>query len=234
MVVGDSEAGAIARNVPDASKAQFRFYDGAVSGCGVWESGHIVSVTHARKNFTACKGWQENWVKSANRGAAEVVLIVLGAWDVFGLELPDRTLDFASADWDSMWISALRGGIDRMLAVGASVALLEPECFRPHSTGGPGTFVFPERADDTRTRHVDGLMRRVAAMYPSGVTYLEGPVEWCNGSKISTNLLYRYDGVHPTPLGADLIYRTIKDALLAIPVDPARHAVAPLKVPKGP
>jgi peptidoglycan/LPS O-acetylase OafA/YrhL len=229
VVVGDSEAGAIARNVPEASKAQFRFYDGEVSGCGVFDAGQIVSVVHSIKNFSACRGWQDNWVKSANRGAAEVVLIVLGAWDVFGLKLGDRVVDFASPEWDAMWTAAVRSGIDRMLALGASVALLEPECFRPHSTGGPGTFVFPERADDSRTRHVDSLMRRVAEAYPTGVTYVSGPVEWCNGSKISTNLFYRYDGVHPTPMGADLIYRAIKDRLLSIPVDPARHAVKPQK-----
>ena len=44
-----------------------------------------------------------------------------------------------------------------------------------------------------------------------------GPTEWCNDPAISTDLGYRWDGVHVYKPGAKLIYETIAPALLAIP-----------------
>ena len=47
---------------------------------------------------------------------------------------------------------------------------------------------------------------------------VEGPTAWCDDPAISTDLNYRWDGVHVYKPGANLIYETIAPALLQIQI----------------
>jgi len=89
---------------------------------------------------------------------------------------------------------------------------------RPKDVKGAGVPALPERADDRRTGHVNELLKQAAAADPEHVTFVAGPRQWCNDPAISTDLGYRWDGVHVYKPGANLIYETIAPALLAIPV----------------
>jgi lysophospholipase L1-like esterase len=88
---------------------------------------------------------------------------------------------------------------------------------RPKDVKGAGVPALPERADDARVAHLNQLLQQVAATDPVNVSFVKGPTEWCNDPAISTNLGYRWDGVHVYKPGAKLIYETIAPALLAIP-----------------
>jgi hypothetical protein len=83
---------------------------------------------------------------------------------------------------------------------------------------GAGVPALPERGDDARVAHVNDLLRQVAAANPGRVTFVEGPDEWCADEAIAADLGYRWDGVHVYKPGANLIYTSIADDLLAIPV----------------
>jgi len=72
-------------------------------------------------------------------------------------------------------------------------------------------------ADDARVAHLNTLLQQVAATDPANVSFVKGPAEWCNDPAISSDLGYRWDGVHVYKPGAKLIYETIAPALLAIP-----------------
>jgi len=227
VAVGDSTAGAFARNVPKNIRKTFRFYDGQLSGCSVNNAGVAVGELNTGRDFRVCRGWQGRWSGNAKRYAAEIVLVIIGAWDVFDLKFKDRTVQFGSAEWDASWVANLRTGIDAVVETGAQVALLEVPCYRPYFTGGPGTRVFPERRDDSRTRHLNDLLRSVADSDPGNVTFIAGPTEWCTDETIATSRSNRYDGVHYTGRGALLVYQAIRDQLLAIPVSPEQHAKRP-------
>ncbi len=223
LVVGDSTAGAFVKNVPRKSAEQFRFFDGSLSGCSIHSSGQPFSAVRFGRDFAACEGWEQTWSAAAKASAAEVVLVIVGAWDVFSMRRDTGTLWFGTPAWDAYWISQMRLGIEQLKRHGAQVALLQIPCYRPHFTGGPGTYELPERGTDGRTQHVDALLRLVADTDPD-VTHLWGPRAWCGDESISTDLRYRYDGVHPTGRGAGLIYSTIAAELLRIPVDADQHA----------
>ena len=81
-----------------------------------------------------------------------------------------------------------------------------------------GVPALPERGDDQRVAHLNDLMRQVVAEDPVAVSFVAGPTAWCNDPAISTDLGYRWDGVHVYKPGAKLIYETVAPALLAIPV----------------
>ena len=88
---------------------------------------------------------------------------------------------------------------------------------RPTDVKGAGVPALPERGDDARVAHLNDLLRQVAATDPTNVSFVSGPTEWCNDPAVSSDLGYRWDGVHVYKPGAKLIYETIAPALLAIP-----------------
>jgi hypothetical protein len=219
VVVGDSQAHSLAINLPDGISSTFTITDGSVEGCGVYDEGMVVSSRSSfKRSFSNCTGWAAKWGSAASASKAQVALVVIGAWDVFDVKLADRTITFGSAAADAYYLSHLQQGIDALKAAGAHVALLEVACMRPHDVKGAGVPALPERADDSRTGHLNVLLRQAAAADPTHVTFVTGPTQWCNDPAISTDLGYRWDGVHVYKPGANLIYETVAPELLQIPI----------------
>lgn len=219
VVVGDSQAHSLAVNLPDGIDNTFRISDGSVEGCGVYDTGSVISARSSfNRSFDDCAGWASEWGRAAASADAQIALVVLGAWDVFDLELADRTLIFGTAETDAYYLAQVQTGIDALIASGARVALLEVPCMRPVDVKGAGVPTLPERGDDSRTGHINDLLRLAAAADPANVTFVAGPAAWCNDEAISTDLGYRWDGVHVYKPGANLIYETIAQSLLTIPV----------------
>jgi hypothetical protein len=218
VVVGDSQAHALALNQPDGIEETLEVTDGSVEGCSVYDEGTLQTELEGYTlSFGRCDGWQDEWADAVEDADADVALIVLGAWDVFDFELDDGTdLEFGSPEWDEYVTENLQSGIDALASTGARVALLESACMRPQEVDGAGSPPLPERGDDDRVEHVNDLWREVADANPDTVTFVPGPAEWCEDETISTDLAYRWDGVHVYTPGANLIYTTIAPTLLSL------------------
>jgi len=218
VIVGDSQAHALAINLPSGIETAFKITDGSVEGCSVYDDGTVRSQRASfTRSFADCGGWADKWGKAASKGHAQLALVVLGAWDVFDVDVGGQTIPFNTHAADKRFTDNLGKGIAALRASGSKVALLEVPCMRPKDVKGAGVPALPERADDARVAHLNQLLRQVAASDPSNVSFVKGPTEWCNDESISTNLGYRWDGVHVYKPGAKLIYETIAPALLAIP-----------------
>jgi peptidoglycan/LPS O-acetylase OafA/YrhL len=215
-IVGDSQANALAINLPEGIDAAFAdVVNGSVDGCSVYDSGTVRSSVNFSNSFSICRGWQQQWADAAS--GADVALVVVGAWDVFDIEGDDgRIYGFDTPAGDELFAANLMSGIDAMLAEGANVALLEVACMRPVDVDGAGVRALPERGDDARVAHVSQLLRWVASRYGPEVRMVEGPDEWCTDEDIATDLGYRWDGVHVYKPGANLIYSTVAPDLLAL------------------
>ena len=216
-IVGDSQAHSLALNLPDGIESTFGIVDGSVDGCSVYDAGRVRSARDGFSNsFAMCEGWQAEWADAAAR--SDVALVVLGAWDVFDIEIDGTTYTFGTPGADRVFLDGLASGVDAMTGAGAHVALLEVPCMRPQDVEGAGVPALPERGDDARVAHVNELLRAFAAQRAGTVTFVEGPDAWCADESIATDLGHRWDGVHVYKPGAALIYETIAPALLAIPV----------------
>jgi hypothetical protein len=215
-IVGDSQANALAINLPDGIDGVFpAVVNGSVDGCSVYDSGSVQSSVRFGNNFSMCQGWQQEWADAA--AGNDVALVVVGAWDVFDIDDNGTTYGFATPEGDALFVRNLSSGIDAMLAEGANVALLEVACMRPQDVEGAGVRALPERGDDARVAHVNDLLRQTAASYGSQrVEFVEGPDEWCNDEAIATDLGYRWDGVHVYEPGANLIYTRVAPELLRL------------------
>jgi peptidoglycan/LPS O-acetylase OafA/YrhL len=220
VIVGDSQARSLAVNKPSGIKKTFVITDGSIDGCGVYNKGVGVGGTNGnfRRNFANCVGFEKSWAKSARKAKADVALVVIGAWEVLDLKFGSSTLVFNTPAADAMFRSQVRVGVNALRATGATVALLEVPCMRPVTSKGGPVPALPQRGDDTRTGHLNDLLREIAASEDDGVFFVSGPKEWCSDPKISTSLSYRWDGVHAYKPGAKLIFETIATSILQLPV----------------
>ena len=220
LIVGDSQAHSLAVNKPSGMEKTFVVADGSIDGCGIYDRGVGVGGTNGnfRRNFANCVGFEKSWAKSATKARADVVLVVIGAWEVLDLKINGFTFAFNTAPADTMFRTQMKRGIDALRATGATVALLEVACMRPVDSKGGPVPALPQRGDDMRTRHLNDLLREIAAPEDDGVFFVSGPKEWCNDPKVSTSLSYRWDGVHAYKPGAKLIFETIATSILQLPV----------------
>ena len=220
VIVGDSQAHSLAINKPSGIEKTFVVTDGSIDGCGIYDRGVGVGGTNGnfRRNFANCVGFEKSWTKSATKAQADVALVVLGAWEVLDLKINSFTLVVNTPPADTMFRTQMKRGIDALRATGATVALLEVACMRPVDSKGGPVPALPQRGDDTRTRHLNDLLREIAAPEDDGVFFVSGPKEWCSDPKISTSLSYRWDGVHAYKPGAKLIFETIATSILQLPV----------------
>lgn len=219
VVVGDSMAHSLAINLPDGIEQTFAIENGSVEGCSVYDDGALRSQRRGfSRSFVDCEGWADRWVDAAVDSQSNLALVVIGAWDVFDVEVDDVLIPFGTPEGDARFLTGLNEGIDALVAQGVHVGLLEIGCMRPQDVDGAGVPALPERGDDARVARLNDLMRQVAAERPAEVTFVSGPTEWCNDEAISTDLGYRWDGVHVYTPGANLIYTAIAEQLLAIPL----------------
>ncbi len=218
VIVGDSQAHSLAINLPSGIESAFTITDGSVEGCSVYDDGKVRSSRNGfSRSFADCGGWADKWGKAATNGDAQLALVVVGAWDVFDVEVDGQMIPFNTAAADQRFTDNLNIGVAALREAGTKVALLEVPCMRPKDVSGAGVPALPERGDDARIAHLNELLRQVAAADPTNVIFVAGPAAWCNDETISTDLGYRWDGVHVYKPGAALIYETIAPALLAIP-----------------
>ena len=224
VIVGDSQAHSLAVNKPSGIEKTFVITNGSIDGCGVYDRGVGIGGTTGkfRRNFANCKGFETKWAKSAVQAKADVALVVVGAWEVMDLQINSFLFKVNTVPADTMFKTQLQRGIDALRKLNVAVALLEVACMRPvESKGGPVP-PLPQRGDDTRTGHLNALMREVAAPENDGVYFVNGPKEWCSDPKVATSLSYRWDGVHVYKPGAKLILESIAPAILQIPVTPTK------------
>ena len=220
VIVGDSQAHSLAINKPSGMEKTFVVADGSIDGCGIYDRGVGVGGTNGnfRRNFANCVGFEKSWAKSATKTKADVALVVIGAWEVLDLKINGFTFAFNTSPADTMFRTQMKRGIDALRSTGATVALLEVACMRPVDSKGGPVPALPQRGDDMRTRHLNDLLREIAAPEDDGVFFVSGPKEWCNDPKVSTSLSYRWDGVHAYKPGAKLIFETIATSILQLPV----------------
>ena len=219
VIVGDSQAHSLAVNKPSGIEETFLVSNGALDGCGVYERGVGIggNTGRFRRDFGNCAGFDKKWAASASKAKADVALVVLGAWEVLDLRVGTVQYLVGTEAADDLFTAQLAKGVRALRATGASVALLEVPCMRPlESSGGPVP-PLPQRRDDTRTQHLNTVMREFAAPENDGVHFVTGPREWCNNMKISTSPSYRWDGVHVYKPGAKLIFEAVASQLLQIP-----------------
>ena len=144
-IVGDSQAHSLAINLPDGIGDTFVITDGPSKVAGCTTRVACVSALDGFSNsFAICDGWQQEWAAAAAQ--ADVALVVLGAWDVFDVEIDDTTYVFGTPEFDQLFATQLRSASTRWspLAPGSPCSR-RPACVLRTSTE-PASRRFPSAA----------------------------------------------------------------------------------------
>lgn len=223
-VTGDSVAITMNINFPSDLAPSLTVSDAAIEGCGVIEEGSMLSGGRARRNFSACVGFADRWAATAVQNKAEVVLVVIGAWEVFDLRIDGEDIAFGTARHDEIISTGIGKGVNALLDAGMQVALLEVPCFFP--VDGGGLRALPERGEIERSQHLNELLATIATDMDD-VYMIESPPEFCTDPDIGSDTGLRWDGVHYGPRGGAFVWARLLDQLLAIPVDYPPPTTAP-------
>ncbi len=181
------------------------------------DSGRVLQQRDGFSNsFSICEGWQQEWAAAAAQ--ADVALVVIGAWDVFDVEIDGTTYVFGTPEFDQLFtarapIGHRRDGRGRRQGRACS----RWRACVPRTSTVRASRRFPSAATTPGSPTSTSCMRGIAGADPANVTFVAGPAAWCNDETIATDLGHRWDGVHVYKPGAKLIYETIAPALLEIP-----------------
>jgi peptidoglycan/LPS O-acetylase OafA/YrhL len=211
-IFGDSQGMTLMANKPSNLGTYLAVTDATIEGCGVL-TGRVASRTGEKRDLAAnCGAWLTRWASSATRLKPRVAFVMIGAWEMFDLTLTSGTLKFGTPEWDAHVSDALKQGIDALLAAGSKVALALTPCYRPIKASAG---FWPERGEDTRTRHLNTLLTAAVAQDPKRIGTVQPPPEFCTDPAIATSKSYRWDGVHYYKPGAALYFKAVIPQLLA-------------------
>ncbi len=212
-VFGDSQGMTLLLNKPANVGRYLTVSDQTAEGCGVLTD-RIASRSGERRDLAgSCGGWLGQWTSRARNLRPQLALVMIGAWDVFDRSGPAPVLAFGSPAWDRHFTAALGSAVAALRAAGAQVVLSLLPCYRP--VDKPGSGWWPERGDDSRTRHVNVLLKALAVADPRHVFTVDPPARFCGD--LARNLDYRWDGVHYYKPGSALYFQTVIPQLLAVP-----------------
>ncbi len=217
-IVGDSVGITLYINGPSSLDGVFSVRDSSIEGCGIVEQGAMMSGGRTRRDFSACVNFAQRWAADVAAHGPDMVLVVIGAWEVFDLFIDGATVSFGSEQHDAI----LRAGLMQMSAefgnIDTAVALLEVPCQFPRPGGG--LTPLPERGERWRTDHLNVLLREIAAeddLLDDRMRFVTSPPALCDDPAVGDNPSFRWDGTHFGPPGGALVWDHLLDQLLRMP-----------------
>jgi peptidoglycan/LPS O-acetylase OafA/YrhL len=204
LLLGDSTAYSLGTRDDVVPPTEWDLQVMARLGCGTVAGDTIDSDADTPTNHPAeCDQWRDEWAESVEAVDPEVAVVMIGAWEVLDHRIGDTDVRFPSPRWDEV----VRTGITEAVTIAGSsqapVALLTVPCMFP--SGDEGTTA---RSDTARVDAFNRLATEVAATSPqvstvdlAGLLCPSGQVD-----DLSAGSDLRYDGVHLSPAGAEVVW----------------------------
>jgi hypothetical protein len=195
-VFGDSIAWTIMRYLPPTPGVSM--LDRATIGCGVARGGPYRYQGQVLEQKPECDAWPERWAQRIGYDKPDVVLLIVGRWEVVDRKWNGRWAHIGETDFDKYLQSELRRAFDILGSTGARI-VVTTEPFNRRGERADGS-LYPED-QPTRVKQWNILLRSVAADRPN-VEILDlnkklGP--WGTYTNKIDGVRMRMDGVHPTP-----------------------------------
>ena len=214
QLVGDSQGLTLVWSWTADFSKYLDITNGSTMGCGLF-LGRISSYSGGFANQgAACGTAIADWVKTVNLVHPDVAIMTIGAWEVYNVEVDGKYLVFGTPAWDDYYRARLALAVSQLKTTGVpKIDLSLQPCWHPVAAMMPGFAA--ERGTQSRTDHLNALMRAFAATAGPGVGLLTPPPQFCSDPSIGENTKYRVDGVHYLRPGAVLYFQTIIPQLFA-------------------
>ena len=209
-VFGDSVAWTLMRYMPPTPGINFANY--TTIGCGIARGGPYRYVGETLNQKPECDAWPVRWSQRINHDRPDVVLLIVGRWEVVDRVNEGRWTHIGDDAYDAYLRGELQRALDTLTSTGARVVVTtEPYNRRGERSDGS---LYPED-QPARADRWNALLRSVIGKRPD-VTLLDLNNKLCpNGyytSKVD-GIKMRIDGVHPTPEAVKWLTPWLTDAL---------------------
>ncbi|AQT83041.1 hypothetical protein B1R94_23260 [Mycolicibacterium litorale] len=194
-VFGDSVGWTMMRYLPPTPG--MTFLDRTTIGCGLARGGPYRYTGQTLEQKHECDDWPQRWSMRIAHDRPDVVLLVVGRWEVVDRKWHGEWAHIGQRDYDDYLAGELRRALDILSSTGARV-VVTTEPFNRHGEQADGS-LYPEDQPSRVKRW--NTMLRTAVTGRSNVTVLDlnkklgpsgGYTDKINGVRV------RSDGVHPT------------------------------------
>jgi peptidoglycan/LPS O-acetylase OafA/YrhL len=214
LILGDSTAAALWDRMAPSWADDWHVQLMARLGCGIFD-GVTLDADSDRPNPhpDECRDWRNEWNASMYAVDPDVALVMVGAWEVLDQRIDGVDHRFPSSTWDAIVRGQFTDAIDIAAATGVPAVVMSVPCMEP--SGDENTTA---RTDPARVAAVNRIIAEIAATRPDvhvadlGAVLCPGgmPVGELDGERV------RYDGVHVSALGSDIVWRWLFPQLAAL------------------
>jgi len=234
MFVGDSVAGSVGLGFETrGASTGLTVWNRGELGCGlfydgsIYEGGELNPVDNSRCN------WREKWPPELTLFKPDVVVMLVGAWDILDRQVDGHLVKFGSVEYDSSFLHQLDDATTLLASTGAKVVVLTTPFFsRPELVGQTGR-EWPEYAP-WRVDRINSLYRDFLANHPGRYRMIDLNQYVSPQGRFTDELngqVIRGDGVHFTDAGAsmlvDWLTPQLKEVAAGADPDPAAEGERP-------
>jgi hypothetical protein len=207
MIVGDSVAGSLGLGFDDlGASSGLTVWNRGRLGCGLFYDGSVYEGGELTPVDPACN-WRERWPGELAQFHPDVVVMLVGAWDILDRDLDGHLVKFGSAEYDSSFLTQRDDATTLLASTGAKVVVLTTPFFsRPELVGQTGR-EWPEY-DPWRVDRINSLYRDFLSAHPGRYRMIDLNQYVSPQGKFTDQLngqVIRGDGVHFTAAGSLMV-----------------------------
>lgn len=216
LVVGDSVALTLSADVPlDVVDGRAEVTSEAILGCGVIRvNRHAGPLVH--EPAEDCLTWPARWAAAVERLKPDVAMLLIGAWEVFDIQLDGERVPFAAPRHEELLADELVRALGVLGAGRTQVLVLTVPCYShfddAHFRDGS------ERNEATRVAWINDMLRASAAGREDTRVVEFGEL-LCPGGDYRESLdgvrVRRDDGTHLAPEGLGLLWQELLPEVLS-------------------
>jgi hypothetical protein len=175
-------------------------------GCGLFYGGSVIEGGEVTPVDPKCD-WNAQWPDDLDKFTPDVVVMLVGAWDILDREVDGKLVKFGTVDYDTSFLQQLDAATRLLASRGAKVVILTTPFFsRPELVGQTGR-EWPEY-EPWRVDRINSLYRQFLTAHPGRYTMIDLNKFVSPGGKFTDELdgvVIRGDGVHFTREGTLLV-----------------------------
>jgi peptidoglycan/LPS O-acetylase OafA/YrhL len=204
MIVGDSVAASLGLGFEDlGASTGFTAWNRGELGCGLFYDGSIIEGGELTPVSSSCN-WRQTWPSALQQFKPDVVVMLVGAWDILDREVDGHLVKFGSVEYDTSFLHQLDDATNLLGSTGAKVVVLTTPFFsRPDLAVQTGR-QWPEY-EPWRVDRINALYRDFLANHPGRYDMIDLNKFVSPQGKYTATMngeVIRDDGVHFSEAGA--------------------------------
>jgi hypothetical protein len=214
LLLGDSTALKLAVNVKDEHlDRNVHLQSYAALGCSLVPGRPVDEGSKQQiPQPDFCAQWPAEWQSAVTNVQPAAVVIMVGAWEVYDHVIAGKRISFGTPAWTTLVTATLEHSVEIASQSGARVFVLRLPCMVPDPQASISGRV---RADPVRIAALNAIWQQIAAEHPNVTEVPLDDLLCPNGVPLvdEGDTPIRYDGVHLTPQGSELVWNWLQQQL---------------------